>query len=471
MNNGDRDLAAGAGPPEIEAELVVDDGVAAPPRMEAARDQTNQTPRPPGLKPRLVVAASGLAILAVAAGAFWILKPERAPRHSDPASAGAAVAQAPSPPSSAAGAERPAEKIVNIGPARAATGVEAEAAPSEPGAAPPPPPGPDGRVAADLASGDGETSPTNEIGVAPTPADEAPGKTAPAPQTAPASDASEAFERLAAEAAARDAAEAFGMVDVSPVSPPPPEAQALPAVAPPEERALAVGLDAPKASFEAETARLAAELGAERARADQQRAEIAALRAEVDAARNAAARESLAGAGEPAPAVAVLALLALSRAIEDGRPFEIELARLERLKGASPAIRRLSAAAGAGAPTRAALKERFPDLARKALADDARAKAKGPLGAILAGFARLVTVMPSRPAAGARPAAILSRAKSRLDADDIPGARSEIAALAGAARATFEAWLADSGRYVEARAALADLNAELLEEGVARGAP
>jgi hypothetical protein len=460
MTNGESRNASGAGPEEVEVELVGETSSDAPPPIAAAAAAGPATAR--ALKPRILVAAAGLAILTLAAAAFWILKPRLA--LPEDRQDGGVVAPASAPPQAAARpAEAPAGKIANLDPA----GAEARALPPEAGPALPPPPGADSRLMNDVpAPPDEEAPPADqpaaERAAAPAPPDD-PGAAA---ASAAAAD-TDALALLEAEAAAREAAEAGGAAVSAPPVAPGPDGAAETAPTAAEADVPSAEIAALTARFEAETARLAAELGAERARAEMQAAEIAALRSEIGAARAAPAGP----AAEPSAASAVLALLALARAIEDGRPFKTELARLERLAGASPAARRLAAAAETGAPTRAALKERFPDLARKALADDARARADGPFGAVLAGLVRVVTVMPARPTPGAGAAAILSRAKGRLAADDVAGAAGEIDALVGAAAAVFADWRADALRHVEARAALADLNAELLDGGAARGAP
>ena len=473
-------------PPEIEAELISSGGMDETPAAGQTIADAQAPPPAPRTKVPMAAIGAGLAAIVAAAGALFIFKPwatSPIPNETAPSAKEATITA-----TSTSGNETPASdmaapstsKIETIAP-ETSDGANVAATPQ---AVDP---------SRDAVLSGGQT--TNEIAseatagageaVTTAPASESAAKTATGDETvqtqpeattatAPSEEPSDVLAQLEADAAAREAAEAAGAVAGAPppteIATGPPAggepidaANSAPAPAPaaPATNNPSTEVSALKELFQSETSRLSAALDAERSRAAEQSAEIAALRAQLEAARAAAAPAPQRRVADPGSAV--LVMLALSRAIDDGRPFKIELARLETFAGGSPAIERLRPIAEAGAPTRAALKERFPDLARRALAADARANAKGPFGAIVAGFARLVTVMPAKPAPGAGTPAILSRAKGRLDADDVAGAVEELNALVGAAHETFGPWLADGARYVEARAAIAALNAELLD--------
>lgn len=323
----------------------------------------------------------------------------------------------------------------------------------------------------------------------------------PTEQIPPAEAEAEGLARLEAEAEARAAEETTGALPPAPgwrnpamepqagdgatgdptipmASVASPEAAlSTPAPANGQAAKLAAELQSLRASLETESARLSAELKAERDRAAAQAEEIAILRqslanqqAPVAQAPPETPPAKISNVGETQSAKATLALLALMRAIDEGAPFKAELARVEALSPDPTIIDRLRPIAGEGAPTLARLKAGFPAVARDAIAADVKARSKGPWGALSAGFSRLVSVRPSKPTPGAKPAAVISRMEAELGADDMRGLVEESGALQGAARDAFAVYMAEAERYVATRSALAALTASLIDEASREGA-
>lgn len=405
-------------PPEVEAELVGSSADPAP-RIEApaAAEPKRRSLWPLGLAAVAAAAVGGVAYFAISG----VLKPKPA-------------------------AEAPAAPVVE---------AQAEVAAS--------PPGPEerqGPAAALPAVDEGDAV------AAATPADAA------APETRePAGDPLTELQALAERQAAEEIlgvpaidAPAGAEAADSSIG----ETRAMPA---PAGAALDVAaeLSALRALFETETGRLSAALDAERARAAAQAEEIAALRADLAARAAPSAQPAAPDASRMAEASrarggdrATLVLFALARAIESGSPYRAELARAEALAPDSPAIARLRVDAADGAPTLAALKSRFPAGMRRALAADA-GKNGGLVGRFSSGLADLISVRPAGPVKGASPRAVLSRAEAAFAADDLDGALSELRALTGPAREALAPFIADAERLAEARAGLAELNAQLIE--------
>lgn len=243
---------------------------------------------------------------------------------------------------------------------------------------------------------------------------------------------------------------------------------------------IANDLEAVKTALEAETRRLEEMLAQARADNEAQAAEIAALRDSVQAAileRDRRAQAEIAdlraqldkiqsGDGIPSGrrAAAALALLSLKNAIDSGDPYKDELELLSRLAPDAAQIEVLRARAETGAPTRETLKARFGPLAREALAAAGQARAKGPIGAMMARLEALVSVRPAAPIAGDTPAAVVSRAEARLEEGALEAAVSELEALQGEAAAVFAPWLADARARLAADRALDGLNAAILRE-------
>jgi len=233
-------------------------------------------------------------------------------------------------------------------------------------------------------------------------------------------------------------------------------------------------------SFEERTSRISDALNEERERATEQAEEIERLKSNLDEALKAneqrnseeisrlrqridqlqSAEEKKANTTERQTA-GLLALISLQRAFDQGTPYRREL---DVLQGALPNAvnyNGLSNAADAGAPTIAALKERFPEAIRSTMAG-AQKSAKGPIGHIMRNLQALVSVRPATPQEGESVTAIISRAEGKLERDDLGGAISELEALGGASSDEMSAWIEDASKRHQASTLLADINDGLL---------
>lgn len=175
---------------------------------------------------------------------------------------------------------------------------------------------------------------------------------------------------------------------------------------------------------EAQAEALAAE-AARAAEAEQARAaeEAAALRQAAEAEAAAAARRA--------------AVARLVATVESGEPYADELAALDE-----PVPVPLLNAADTGVPSLAALQERFPEAARRALDASIRGgMGESPVDRFSA-FLRVQTGARSlEPRAGDDPDAVLSRAEAAVRAGDLAAALAEIEALPEAGRAEMAGWI------------------------------
>jgi len=415
-------------PPEVDAELV-SPGTAEPPKPET------QAPAKPKARSLWPFGAAALVLAAAIGGAYFgiaaFLKERTAPAKSEAADTAAGADRG-----TASGAPEPTVS------ATAVTAAPPAAAPD---------------------SGDAVSA-----AAPPAPAAEEPAPSIAAPASQPAAPPLAAADDPLAElqaAAEREAAEESDGANAAPAAPvaASPEPSGAVEAAPGD---VAAELRALRALFESETGRLSAALDAERTRASAQAEELAALR--DDLARRAAAPVAFAPQTPPAAtpprgeARATLVLFSLARAVESGRPYKSELARAEALAPDAPAIAHLRVDAAEGAPTLPALKSRFPADMRRALAADA-GKGGGLIGRFSSGLAELVSVRPAGPVAGASPRAVLSRAEAALAGDDLNAALAELKALSGPAREAMAPFVADAARVAAARAALDELNVQLIE--------
>jgi hypothetical protein len=199
------------------------------------------------------------------------------------------------------------------------------------------------------------------------------------------------------------------------------------------------------------------DLGPEISALTQQVAELTAARAATAAMANADAAFSL-------------AVLQLRAALQGSGPFETELGLLRDL-AASGALAEgpemaallapLAEHAETGIPSLARLKAEFPAAARAALIA-ARGSGGGWWAGVVRRLSDLVILRPLGRVEGAGPGAVLARAESWVQADDLPAALDELAALEAPAAGALAAWRTAAGARAAARQALAGLGGLLI---------
>ena len=152
-----------------------------------------------------------------------------------------------------------------------------------------------------------------------------------------------------------------------------------------------------------------------------------------------------------AGAIRLARIVAAEAALSAGRP-------LGELPGAPAAVSRFATTA---APTEPALRLRFPEAARAALAASPPGSTDKPLmQRMLARAEELVTVRQGDQVLLGNPAAgILARAQDALNAGDLSDAVAALSGLSGRAASAMAPWLADAKALLDARAGLADLAA------------
>jgi len=140
-------------------------------------------------------------------------------------------------------------------------------------------------------------------------------------------------------------------------------------------------------------------------------------------------------------AAAELALANLVRVSGTPEPFAAELQTFRALMPDASEANALAPIALRGAPAQAALAERFPDMAAKALAAEKAGKATSWLGRLWANIGNVIVVRRIGDVAGQDSESILARAGARLNNGDLDGAIAEVKTLKGAARSTAQGWL------------------------------
>jgi hypothetical protein len=165
-------------------------------------------------------------------------------------------------------------------------------------------------------------------------------------------------------------------------------------------------------------------------------------------ARVASLEQRQAGAAQAA--AAALAAAAVVEASQGQGPFSDELATLRAMSPPSPELQALSTLAQAGAPSRTALAQSYPDYAAHA-AVAARAPGKGAgLGdRIVYALARVVMLRRMSDAPGDGVDAVLARAERQVDDGDLDRALKTLDRLPPGARDAMAPWRLRAERRAE----------------------
>jgi hypothetical protein len=149
-------------------------------------------------------------------------------------------------------------------------------------------------------------------------------------------------------------------------------------------------------------------------------------------------------------AAAALASALLAEAAGTSRPFDRELAALERVLPLSPDATALRRLARTGAPTPAALAAGFDDAAARAsVAARDPGEQAGFFDRLGYALANIVTIRRVGSTTGDAPDAVLARAERQVDDGDIDGALATLNALPPKANAAMGVWRVGAERRAE----------------------
>ncbi len=198
---------------------------------------------------------------------------------------------------------------------------------------------------------------------------------------------------------------------------------------------------AQKQAAEAVKGEITAAASAAAARLDSVRADAEKMRSDAEAA----AREAMVKGG----------ISRIEAALESGTSLADPIAALTSAGVSVPASLIDQAQ---GVPTLAALRDSFPDAARKALAVSVADESGSSAWTRIAAFFRSQSGARSlTPRSGEDPDAVLSRAEASLRAGDVSRAVEELKALPEVGQAAMSEWVARADRRMQAVAALKQL--------------
>ncbi|WP_374575286.1 COG4223 family protein [Phenylobacterium sp.] len=164
-------------------------------------------------------------------------------------------------------------------------------------------------------------------------------------------------------------------------------------------------------------------------------------------------------------AAAALSAAALMEASQTSRPFLQELAALEAISPSSSELSAVRRLAEAGAPTRAALAQSFPDYAaRAASASHTPGDGAGLLTRIGYALSRVVTLRRVGDVAGSSVDAVLARAERQVEDGDLDSALKTLDGLPPAGREALADWRARAERRAEIDRRIAAIRAQALAD-------
>lgn len=141
-------------------------------------------------------------------------------------------------------------------------------------------------------------------------------------------------------------------------------------------------------------------------------------------------------------AAMAVALANMRQALARGEPFNLELDALRRLSQDSIEVEVLAAQAEEGVPTPQAIRENFPEYARRALeASEASGGDISIIDQIVDSARSVVNVRPLGEIEGDGPGATIARIENRLKAGDLAGAVEQTDALSGEAAVQLLPWV------------------------------
>ena len=162
----------------------------------------------------------------------------------------------------------------------------------------------------------------------------------------------------------------------------------------------------------------------------------------------------------------VLAAAQLAGPLQQGLSYEIELAALRRSAGSDALIAEIASQlqphATRGVPTVESLRQRFPDVAAKAVSAARVGESGSVIGQMLNRIAGLVSLRRVGQVEGDSAEARIARAETAAARGDLATAVAELDGLPGDAAAVVAEWRADAGARLTAERALARLRDHLL---------
>lgn len=187
--------------------------------------------------------------------------------------------------------------------------------------------------------------------------------------------------------------------------------------------------------------------------------EVAAVKATADAAATSGAKIS---SGDANNMAAALAVAALERALQDEKPFEVELNAIKSVANDNAALDSLSAYAVTGLASETSLLGQFDGLLESALVADLKGEGTSILDRFIGNAKSIISVRKTGNVEGNSAEAVLARMEVAVKAKDLAGAVETASALEGPAAGVFAEWLTSAQSRLAAKDLMRQVSADIL---------
>lgn len=210
---------------------------------------------------------------------------------------------------------------------------------------------------------------------------------------------------------------------------------------------------------EVDTSELDAAIEAVQGKLAELEAEVAAVKATAEAATVAGVKMS---SGDANNMAAALAVAALERALQDEKPFEVELNAIKSVANDNAALDSLSAYAVTGLTSETSLLGQFDGLLESALVADLKGDGTSILDRFIGNAKSIISIRKTGNVEGDSAEAVLARMEVAVKAKDLAGAVETASALEGPAADVFADWLTSAQSRLAAKDLMRQVSADIL---------
>ncbi len=185
-------------------------------------------------------------------------------------------------------------------------------------------------------------------------------------------------------------------------------------------------------------------------------------------AQNAAEQAVAAGSGntlsnkDASNMASALAVAALERALQDERPFEVELNALNGFVKDGGALAQLGSYAKTGLASEVTLFNQFESLLEAALVADLKGDGKSVLDKFIGNAKSIISIRRTGNIEGDETEAVLARIEVAVMAKDLSGAVAQADGLKGPAKAVFATWVAGAKSRLAAKDLMRQVSSDIL---------
>ena len=190
--------------------------------------------------------------------------------------------------------------------------------------------------------------------------------------------------------------------------------------------------------------------------------ELAAVKAIAENAAETAATQNVGLSGDASGMATALAVASLERALQDEKPFEVELNALKGVAGDNVALVDLSAYAATGLASEVTLLGQFNDLLDTALVADLKGEGKSILDKFIGNAKSVISIRKTGNVEGDNAEAILARMEVAILNKNLNAAIAEGEGLDGPAKTVFANWMAAAKNRLAAQDLMRQVSADIL---------